>query len=101
MQSRIFVLAAGAVEGICNSLCVTLITTCILENSKKGYTARIFGVQYVLSRFAKLLGAVFTYTLLRRFSFRFIFISSAAIIAAYAFCAILTPAEKLSDQAAK
>lgn len=101
MQSRIFVLAAGAVEGICNSLCVTLITTCILENSKKGYTARIFGVQYVLSSFAKLLGAVFTYTLLRRFSFRFIFISSAAIIAAYAFCAILTPAEKLSDQAAK
>lgn len=100
-QSRVLVLAAGAVEGICNSLCVTLITTCILENSKKGYTARIFGVQYVLSSFAKLIGAVFTYAMLRRLSFRFIFISSAAIIAAYAFCAVLTPAERLSDQAAK
>lgn len=92
------VTALSAAEGICSSMFATLVISIILSSSGEHYAARVSGVQNVLSSAAKLTGACLTYAVMKIFDYRFVFISGAAVIFAFSFIHLLSPAA--SDQSA-
>lgn len=84
VSNPLFLLIGVAIEGLCISICNTLLLTCVLKNAGKDYTARIVGVKDLTSNSAKLLGITFTYLFIRFLGVSGIFISCFAIVFTYA-----------------
>lgn len=79
-SNQAYLLAGVAAEGLCLSLCNTLLLTGILETAKTSYAARVMGIRDLTSNAAKLAGIGTTYLLMMRFNQNIVFISSAAVI---------------------
>ncbi|OPX90262.1 MAG: Major Facilitator Superfamily protein [Pelotomaculum sp. PtaB.Bin104] len=79
----LYILVVVAIEGICLSLVNTLLTTDILENTKKEYIARVTGIRLLTSNCAKLLGICSSYVFMLFYRPRFVFVASAFIMLIY------------------
>lgn len=83
-RNSLYLLIGVASEGLCISICNTLLMTCILENARKYCTARVVGVKDLASNISKLLGIAYTYLFLKFLGVSGIFISCSLIIFTYA-----------------
>jgi hypothetical protein len=81
--NRLYILIGAAIEGLCLSLMNTLLTTDILENTKKEYIARVTGIRVLTSNLAKLLAIGSSYVLMLFIEPKFVFITSASILLIY------------------
>ena len=79
-----FILIGAAVEGLCLSLCNTLLVTSLLESARQEYTARVMGTRDLISNASKLIGIGFSYAAIRLFDYRFVFIACSALLFTYA-----------------
>lgn len=83
VKNPLYLLISVAAEGLCISICNTLLMTCILENARMDCTARVVGIKDLASNTAKLLGIAFTYLLLNFLGVSGIFASCFAIAFIY------------------
>lgn len=92
-NNLLYLLGAGAVEGLCLSLCNTMLITYELNTAKKEYTARVMSIQDVFSSTAKLFGVFTSYIFMGFCSPKFIFVLSGAVYLLYTVCRVLNSAK--------